>query len=159
MFSLCNYRLSHSLYSWVFSSFSLFLITGDRFLMLNTLFSDFTLLFSLCFLTWLLATCPMSLSPFAGQGPVSMFVEGPAHLLNLVPVAVISTCPWTNLIVKTTLWGGTFLVVQWIGLGTFTVQALDPVLAWGTKILQAMQYGQKKKKEKQLCEVSKISVL
>ena len=40
------------------------------------------------------------------------------------------------------------LVVQWLGLGAFTVMAPGSVPGWGTKILQAAQRGQKRKQNK-----------
>ena len=39
------------------------------------------------------------------------------------------------------------LVVQWLGLSTFTVVTLGSILGWGTKILQVVQPTEKKKKE------------
>ena len=37
------------------------------------------------------------------------------------------------------------LAVQWLGLHTFTVEGLISITDWGTKILQTVQLGQKKK--------------
>ena len=34
---------------------------------------------------------------------------------------------------------GNSLVVQWLGLGTFTTEGLGSIPGWGTKILKAMQ--------------------
>ena len=41
---------------------------------------------------------------------------------------------------------GDSLVVQWLGLCTFTAEGTDSIPGQGTKILQAMQCGKKKKK-------------
>ena len=38
-------------------------------------------------------------------------------------------------------------VVQWLGLYVFTVEGLGSTLGWGPKILQTVQWSQKKKKE------------
>ena len=38
---------------------------------------------------------------------------------------------------------GNSLVVQWLGLCTFTVEGLCSILGWGTKIRQVTQYSQK----------------
>ena len=43
---------------------------------------------------------------------------------------------------------GTSLAVQWLGLCAFTSEVAGSILAWGTKILQAVRCGQKKKKKK-----------
>ena len=43
------------------------------------------------------------------------------------------------------------LVVQWLGLGSFTAKGPGSIPGWGTKIPQAMQRGQKKKKSKTDC--------
>lgn len=40
---------------------------------------------------------------------------------------------------------GNSLVVQWVGLRILTARGPGSVLGWGTKILQTMQHGQKKK--------------
>ena len=40
------------------------------------------------------------------------------------------------------------MVVQWLGLCTFFTEGLGSVSGWGTKILQAVQCGQKSKKKK-----------
>ena len=40
------------------------------------------------------------------------------------------------------------MVVQWLGLCAFITEGLGSVPGWGTKILQAVQCGQKKKKVK-----------
>ena len=44
---------------------------------------------------------------------------------------------------------GNFLVVQWLGLGTFTAMALGSNRSRGTKISQAAWHGQKRKKRKE----------
>ena len=36
-----------------------------------------------------------------------------------------------------------FLVVQWLGLGTFTALGPDSIPSWGTKTPQAEKHGQK----------------
>lgn len=41
---------------------------------------------------------------------------------------------------------GNFPVVQHLGLGAFTAEGPSSTLGWGTKIPQASQNGQKKKK-------------
>ena len=41
---------------------------------------------------------------------------------------------------------GTSLAVQWVGLSTFTAEGPGSIPGWGTKIPQAAQRGQKKKK-------------
>ena len=41
---------------------------------------------------------------------------------------------------------GTSLLVQWLGLWALTAGGVDSIPGWGTKILHAMQRGQKKKK-------------
>ena len=46
------------------------------------------------------------------------------------------------------LQGGDSLVVQWLGLLTFTDEGMGSIPGWGTKIPQAAQRGQKKKKKK-----------
>ena len=38
-----------------------------------------------------------------------------------------------------------FLAIQWLGLGIFSARDLGSVSDWGTKILQAMYCGKKKK--------------
>ena len=38
------------------------------------------------------------------------------------------------------------MVVQWLGLRAFTAEGTGSILGWGTKISQAAQCGQKKKK-------------
>ena len=38
------------------------------------------------------------------------------------------------------------LAVQWLGLSAFTAEDLGSIPGWGTKIPQAVQCGQKKKK-------------
>ena len=43
---------------------------------------------------------------------------------------------------------GNSLVVQWLGLYALTVEDLGLIPGWGTNIPQAMQCGQKKKKQK-----------
>ena len=43
---------------------------------------------------------------------------------------------------------GNSVVVQWLGLSAFTVVGLGSIPGWGSKILQAAQHGQKKRKEK-----------
>ena len=43
---------------------------------------------------------------------------------------------------------GNFLVVQWLGLGTFTAMALGSNPSRGTKISQAAWHGHKKKEKK-----------
>ena len=48
---------------------------------------------------------------------------------------------------------GDSLVVQWLGLCTFTAEGTDSIPGQGTKILQAMQCGKKKKKKKKLYRV------
>ena len=40
-----------------------------------------------------------------------------------------------------------FLLVQWLKLGTFTVEGQDSIPGGGTKILKAKWYGKKKKSE------------
>ena len=40
---------------------------------------------------------------------------------------------------------GTSLEVQWLGLSAFTAMAPGSIPGWGTKILQAVRHGQKKK--------------
>ena len=42
-----------------------------------------------------------------------------------------------------------YLVVQWLGLCAFTAKGLGLIPGWGTKIPQAMQLSQKKKKQQQ----------
>ena len=42
---------------------------------------------------------------------------------------------------------GSSLVVQWLGLSAFTAKSQGFIPGWVTKILQAAQHGQKKKKE------------
>ena len=42
---------------------------------------------------------------------------------------------------------GNSLAVQWLGLGAFTAGDPGLIPGWGTKILQAMRLGQKKKKK------------
>ena len=37
---------------------------------------------------------------------------------------------------------GNSLVVQWLGLGAFTVEGPGSISVWGTKILQVMQHDQ-----------------
>ena len=44
------------------------------------------------------------------------------------------------------------MVVQWLGLCTFFTEGLGSVSGWGTKILQAVQCGQKSKKKKKKIE-------
>ena len=44
--------------------------------------------------------------------------------------------------------GRSFLVVQWLGLGTFTAVARGSIPGQGTKISQATRHGQKRRKEK-----------
>ena len=39
-------------------------------------------------------------------------------------------------------------MVQWLGLGAFTAEGRSSIPGWGTKILQAVQHGQKEKKKK-----------
>ena len=46
---------------------------------------------------------------------------------------------------------GNSLVVQWLGLCVFTAECAGSIPGWGTKIPQAMQHGQKKKKEESQC--------
>ena len=41
----------------------------------------------------------------------------------------------------------TYLVIQWLGLGVFTVLALGSIPGRGTKITQAAWRGQKKKEK------------
>ena len=43
---------------------------------------------------------------------------------------------------------GNSLVVQWLGLCTFTAEGVGSVPGWGTKIPQAVRRGQKEKKKK-----------
>ena len=43
-----------------------------------------------------------------------------------------------------------FLVVQWLGLGTFTAIDLGSNPSWGTKISQVAWHGQKKKETKKI---------
>ena len=43
---------------------------------------------------------------------------------------------------------GTPLVVQWLGLGTFTSGGTGSIPSWGTKIPQAGRHRQRKKKRK-----------
>ena len=41
---------------------------------------------------------------------------------------------------------GTSLVVQWLGLHVSTAGSMGSTPGWGTKILQAMWHGQKKRR-------------
>ena len=43
-----------------------------------------------------------------------------------------------------------FLEVKWLGLSTFTAQGVCSIPGQGTKILQAVWCGQKKKKKKKV---------
>ena len=43
---------------------------------------------------------------------------------------------------------GNSLVVQWLELRAFTAEGVGLIRAWGTKIPQAMRYGQKKIKKR-----------
>ena len=52
---------------------------------------------------------------------------------------------------------GNFLVVQWLGLGTFTAMALGSNPSRGTKISQAAWHGHKKKEKKKRKE-NRVSV-
>ena len=45
------------------------------------------------------------------------------------------------------IFSGTSLVVQWLGLHASTSGGTDSIPGWGTKILSAVQCGQKKKKD------------
>ena len=47
---------------------------------------------------------------------------------------------------------GNSLAVQWLGLCAFTAEGLGSIPDLGTKILQAMRHGQKKKKKKAIEE-------
>ena len=151
---LRNWKLSGSYWCSLFGTIgSLISFTLGVFFIIS-LFSDFTILLSLCFLTWLPATCPTSLSPLPGHEPAQLvshfllasFPITGAPWSHLGPITVTSTCPWTNLIAKTTLWGGTSLVVvQWLGLGAFIAKVLGSIPGRGTKILQAVRRGRKKK--------------
>ena len=42
------------------------------------------------------------------------------------------------------------LAVQWLGLHAFTAEGPGSIQGWGTKIPQAMQCGQKKKKRENI---------
>ena len=42
------------------------------------------------------------------------------------------------------------MVVQWLGLDTFTAEGFDSIPGWGTRIPQAVRCGQKKIKNKTL---------
>ena len=41
---------------------------------------------------------------------------------------------------------GNSLAVQWLGLGAYTARGLGSIPGQGTNILQAVKYGQKKRK-------------
>ena len=43
---------------------------------------------------------------------------------------------------------GNSLAVQWLRLHAFTAKGMSSIPGQGTKILQAVQYGQKRNKEK-----------
>ena len=45
---------------------------------------------------------------------------------------------------------GNSLVVQWLGLGAFTVMGPDTIPGRETKILQGLRLGQKKKEKKRV---------
>ena len=75
---------------------------------------------------------------------------------SLCHVLMGSCLTWatTDLLFSLTQWGlveividlGNSLVVQWLGLGTFTAEGPGSIPGWGNKIPQAMQRGKKKKK-------------
>ena len=44
--------------------------------------------------------------------------------------------------------GNSLVVLEWLGLCTFTAEGVDSILSWGTKILQAVLAGQQKKQKK-----------
>ena len=44
---------------------------------------------------------------------------------------------------------GTFLAVQWLGLGTFTAEGLSSIPGPGTEIPQARLHSRKREREKQ----------
>ena len=48
--------------------------------------------------------------------------------------------------------GGTFLVVQWLGLHASTAGGVGLIPSWGTKTPHAMRHGQKKRKKKKMVE-------
>lgn len=79
IFPLGTIGLSPSLL-WVFSSFSLslwFLLAGEILMLNNSIFWFHCSLLSSLLSTWLLATFPMNLSPFPGQG----LTAAASHLL------------------------------------------------------------------------------
>ena len=54
---------------------------------------------------------------------------------------------WEDTAIKHTI-GGMSLMVQWLGLCASTAGGVGSIPGQGTKILKAMQHGQKKKKTK-----------
>ena len=70
--------------------------------------------------------------------------------------AWLSLCLWKNLQWSVSsgllkglklLWMGNSLAVQWLGLCAFTAEGTGSIPGWGTKMPQAAQCGQKKKKK------------
>ena len=48
---------------------------------------------------------------------------------------------------------GSSLVVQWLGVCSFTAEGAHSIPGLGTKIPQAVKHSKKKKKERNVCQV------
>ena len=73
-----------------------------------------------------------------------------SYQVNITQCILLS---WLNIYVAVQLFNiinnaGNSLVVQWLGFHTFTDEGSGLIPGWETKILQALQQGQKKKKRR-----------